>query len=80
MPFVKFAVGEKVEMLCRHIANGRPAEGWLAGTVVEADHRMAAVKCEADVYSSNGWLIPDRILWCAHGSRNIRRRNNALQA
>ncbi len=46
---------------------------WLAGVVVEADNRMLAARFEADVYSSNGWLIPDRILWCAHGSPNIRR-------
>jgi hypothetical protein len=28
------------------------------------------------VYSSNGHPIPDRILWCAHGSRNIRRHSD----
>jgi hypothetical protein len=56
-----------------HVKDGKPIEDWLAGTVVEADHRMAAIKFETDVFSSNGWRIPDRILWCAHGSPNLRR-------
>jgi hypothetical protein len=73
MPREKFSVGERVEMRCDHIRGGRRVNDWLAGVVVEADHRMLAVKFEAEVYSSNGWLIPDRILWCAHGSPNIRR-------
>jgi hypothetical protein len=37
---------------------------------------MAAVQFKTDVYSSNGHPIPDRILWCTHGSRNIRRLSN----
>ncbi|HLE30130.1 MAG TPA: hypothetical protein VI793_18545 [Anaerolineales bacterium] len=69
----KFAVGETVEMLCDHLRDGRRANDWLPGRVVEVDNRMVAVKFDADVFSSNGWRIPDRILWCAHGSRNIRR-------
>ena len=77
MPKEKFSVGDTAEVKCRHIANGNIVEGWLAGVVVEADHRMAAVKFETDVYSSNGWRIPDRILWCAHGSPNIRRPTNS---
>ena len=73
MPFEKFAVGETVEMLCDHIRDGRRVNDWLPGRVVGADNRMVAVKFETDVFSSNGWRIPDRILWCAHGSKNIRR-------
>ncbi len=69
----KFSVGETVEMLCDHIRDGRRVNDWLPGCVVEADNRMVAVKFETDVFSSNGWRIPDRILWCAHGSKNIRR-------
>ena len=68
----KFSMGDHVEVQCDHVRAGQRVNGWLAGTVVEADHRMAAVKFETDVYSSNGWPIPERTLWCAHGSRNIR--------
>ncbi len=69
----KFAAGEHVEMLCDHLRDGRRVTAWLPGEVVEADHRMVAVRFDADVFSSNGWRIPDRTLWCAHGSRHIRR-------
>lgn len=73
MPVEKYTVGEAVEVRCAHLRDGRRVEGWVRGEVVEADYRMAAIRLEADVFSSNGWLIPDRILWCAHGSRNLRR-------
>ena len=69
----KFVVGEQVEMLCDHLRDGQRVNDWLAGIVVQADYRMAAVKFDTDVFSSNGWLIPDRTLWCAHGSRHLRR-------
>jgi len=73
MTGTKFTVGEKVEMLCDHLRGGQRVNDWVAGVVVQVDHRMVAVKFETDVFSSNGWRIPDRTLWCAHGSRNIRR-------
>ena len=69
----KFSVGERVEMLCDHLHDGQRVNGWLAGTVVQADYRMVAVHFETDVFSSNGWPIPDRTLWGAHGSPNLRR-------
>ncbi len=69
----KFAVGEAVEVFCRHVRDGRRLDDWLAGVVVQVDHRMAAVRFEAEVFSTTGWPIPDRTLWCAHGSRKIRR-------
>ncbi len=73
MPITKFAVGEQVEVRCDHIRDGERVNDWLKGTVVQADRRLAAVHFETDVFSSNGYPIPDRTLWCAHGSRNIRR-------
>lgn len=73
MPKEKFSVGQRVEVKCFHMRGGQVVEDWLAGLVVEADYRMAAVKFEADVFASNGLQIPERILWCAHGSPNIRR-------
>jgi hypothetical protein len=68
----KFRVGDSAEVKCVHVRDSVQVEDWLAGTVIEADYRMAAVKFETDVYSSNGWRIQDRVLWCAHGSPNIR--------
>jgi hypothetical protein len=69
----KFSVGEKVEMRCDHLRHGQRVNDWLAGVVVQADYRMVAVRFETDVFSSNGWRIPDRILWGAHGSPHLRR-------
>ena len=60
-------------MRCPHRRDGRIVEDWLPGVVVQADYRMAAVRFEVDVFSSNGWPIPDRVLWAAHGSPNLRR-------
>jgi hypothetical protein len=73
MPREKFSVGERVEMWCDHLRDGQRVTDWLAGTVVEADYRMAAVRFDVDVFSSDGWRIPDRTLWATHGSRNLRR-------
>ena len=69
----KYQIGEIAEVRCSHLKDGKRVEDWLAGKVVNADYRMAAVKFETDVFLSNGWRIPDRILWCAHGSPNLRR-------
>jgi hypothetical protein len=73
MPIAKFVVGEQAEVCCEHIADGKRVHGWLKGTVVQADYRMAAVHFETDVFTSDGHKAADRILWCAHGSPNIRR-------
>ena len=73
MPRVKFETGEKVELRCYFVREGQIVHDWLAGEVISADARMLAVKFDADVFSNNGWRIPDRTLWCTHGSPNLRR-------
>lgn len=73
MPHKKFSVGDHVEVNCENFKDGSRKKCWAPGVVVEADYRLAAVRFECDVVSSNGWLIPDRTLWLAHGSKNIRR-------
>lgn len=69
----KLMVGEQVEVRCYHRRGDQVVHDWLPGRVVQTDARMAAIRFEAEVYSNNGWLIPDRTLWCAHGSPNLRR-------
>ncbi len=73
MARAKFSVGEAVEMRCHHLRAGQPVQDWLAGTVTHADERMLAVRFEAEVFANTGWRIPDRTLWCTHGSQNLRR-------
>jgi hypothetical protein len=34
---------------------------------------MVAVSFDTDVFASNGWPVPERVLWCTHGSRHLRR-------
>ncbi|MGH2522260.1 MAG: hypothetical protein ACRDH2_07125 [Anaerolineales bacterium] len=80
MPREKFTIGEPVEMLCDHLRDGRRVNDWLAGRVVQLDHRMVAVKFDTEVFASNGWPIPDRTLWCAHGSRHVRRLEAQLHS
>ena len=77
MARAKFSVGEAVEMRCTHLREGQQVVDWLPGRVTQADARMVAVVFEADVYANNGWRIPDRTLWCTHGSRNLRRVGEA---
>jgi hypothetical protein len=69
----KFQVGERVEMRCPHLRDGRLVTDWLAGVVVQADYRMAAVKFDTRVLASTGHPILDSVLWCTHGSPNLRR-------
>jgi len=69
----KFQVGERVEMRCPHLQDGRLVTDWLAGVVVQADYRMAAIQFETLVLASTGQPIPDQVLWCTHGSPNLRR-------
>jgi hypothetical protein len=73
----KFAVGEAVEMRCHHLRDGQRVVDWLPGRVIEADARMVAVRLEGEVFANNGWPVPDRTLWCTHGSQNLRRLGEA---
>ena len=73
MARAKFEVGEAVEMRCRHRREGQLALDWLGGVVVAADYRMLGVRFDTAVYANTGHPIPDRTLWCTHGSPNLRR-------
>ena len=73
MARAKFEVGEAVEMRCRHRHGGQVVLDWVAGRVAAADYRMIGVRFEVEVYATTGQVIPDRTLWCTHGSPNLRR-------
>ena len=80
MPRAKFEVGEAVEMRCRHQRQGQLVLDGLGGMVVDADYRMLGVRFETAVYANTGHRIPDRTLWCTHGSPNLRRPGERDQA
>ena len=68
-----YKVGDKEEVYCDHEKNGDRIRGWLLGTVVQVDPKMIAVQFRDNVYLTDGWMVPDHVLWCPKDSLNIRR-------
>jgi hypothetical protein len=67
-----FQVGDTVEVFCDHEKNKERIRGWLRGTVVQVDNKMVAVQFRSDVFLTDGWMVPDRILWYPLNSEHIR--------
>jgi len=67
-----FQVGDKVEVFCDHEKGHERIRGWIAGIVVQVDHKMVAVQFRSNVYLTDGWMVPDRILWYPLNSEHIR--------
>lgn len=68
----KFQVGDLVDVLCDHNRQDQRVRDWLQGVVVQADEKMIAVQFLTDVYLTDGWMVPDRVLWCRQGSESVR--------
>jgi hypothetical protein len=67
-----FEVGDTVEVFCDHEKNRERIRGWVKGIVVQVDHKMVAVQFRSNVYLTDGWMVPDRILWYPVNSEHIR--------
>jgi hypothetical protein len=67
-----YAVGDQVEVLCDHDRSGDRVRDWLVGTVVQVDAKMIAVQFQENVYLTDGWMVPDHVLWCPKQSANVR--------
>jgi hypothetical protein len=67
-----FKVGDRIEVLCDHEKEGDRIRDWLEGTVVQVDPKMLAVQFQENVYLTDGWMVPDHVLWCPKDSANIR--------
>lgn len=67
-----FEVGDTVEVYCDHEKNSERVRGWLKGIVVQVDSKMVAVQFRTNVYLTDGWMVPDRILWYPVTSEHIR--------
>lgn len=67
-----FNVGDRIEVLCDHEKEGDRIRDWLEGTVVQVDPKMLAVQFQENVYLTDGWMVPDHVLWCPKDSANIR--------
>lgn len=67
-----YHVGDHVEVFCDHNRNGERVRDWLEGVVVQVDAKMLAVQFQDNVYLTDGWMVPDHVLWCPKSSNNIR--------
>jgi hypothetical protein len=67
-----YEVGGMVEVFCDHERGGDRIRDWLEGTVVQVDPKMIAIQFQQNVYLTDGWMVPDRVLWCPKDSHNIR--------
>jgi len=68
-----FKVGDQIEVYCDHDREGDRVRDWLEGTVVQVDPKMIAVQFQENVYLTDGWMVPDHVLWCPKDATNIRR-------
>jgi len=71
-----YGVGDHIEVFCDHDLNGDRVRDWLLGTVVQVDPKMLAVQFQENVYLTDGWMVPDHVLWFPKNSNNIRRAIN----
>lgn len=67
-----FDVGDTVEVFCDHERNGERVRGWIKGVVVQVDNKLVAVQFRSNVFLTDGWMVPDRILWYSLTSDQIR--------
>jgi hypothetical protein len=68
-----FDVGDTVEVYCDHERGAERVRGWLKGIVVQVDNnKMVAVQFRSNVYLTDGWMVPDKILWYPVTSAHIR--------
>jgi hypothetical protein len=67
-----FEVGDTVEVFCDHEKDNDRVRGWLKGIVVQVDNKMVAVQFRTNVFLTDGWMVPDKILWYPLTSEHIR--------
>jgi hypothetical protein len=68
-----YKVGDTVEVNCDHENDlGDRVRDWLQGVVVQVDPKIVAVQFEENVYLTDGWMVPDHVLWYPYNSPNIR--------
>ena len=69
-----YQVGDPVEAYCDHIKGNQRIKGWLKGTVVQIDGKLIAVQFRDNVYLTDGWMVPDHILWFPQHSSHLRKK------
>ncbi len=67
-----YQVGDRVEVYCDHERSNERVRDWLEGVVVQVDPKMIAVQFKDNVYLTDGWMVPDHVLWCPKLSPHMR--------
>lgn len=68
-----YQVGDRVEVYCDHEnTEGDRVREWLEGVIVQVDPKIVAVQFKEKVYLTDGWMVPDHVLWCPPDSAQIR--------
>lgn len=75
-----YQVGDRVEVFCDHERASERVRDWLEGVVVQVDPKMIAVQFQESVYLTDGWMVPDHVLWCPKTSKMIRASRRRLKA
>ena len=69
----EYNVADRVEVYCDHDdKNEERVRGWLKGVVAQVDNKMVAVQFRVNVYLTDGWMVPDHVLWCQQKAKNLR--------
>ena len=67
-----YKVGDHVDVFCDHDVDNERVRDWLEGVVVQVDSKMIAVQFRDSVYLTDGWMVPDHVLWCLKTSALVR--------
>ncbi len=68
-----YQVADRVEVYCDHDdKDNERHRGWLKGVVAQVDNKLVAVQFRVNIYLTEGWMVPDRILWFPSNSEHIR--------
>ncbi len=68
----QYHVGDRVEVYCDHDKNNERIRDWLEGVVVQVDPKLIAIQFKDSVYLTDGWMVPDHVLWCPKNSTQLR--------
>jgi hypothetical protein len=72
-----YRVGDSVEAFCDHEKGNQRIKGWLKGTVVQVDDKLVAVQFRSNVFLTDGWMVPDHILWFQMQSSQLRKKTKS---
>jgi len=67
-----YQVGDHVDVYCDHDRNNERVRDWVDGVVVQVDAKMIAVQFQDNVYLTDGWMVPDHVLWYPKTSQHVR--------